>query len=71
MAARTPSSPRDHALIQAGMVLASELSLEVVLQRIVELAVEITGARYGALGVLTMPVEGRGFGPVLLRGRRG
>ncbi len=35
------------------MVLASELSLEVVLQRIVELAVEITGARYGALGVLT------------------
>ncbi|HEY6565892.1 MAG TPA: GAF domain-containing sensor histidine kinase [Actinomycetota bacterium] len=53
MAARSPSSPRDHALIQAGMVLASELSLEVVLQRIVELAVEITGARYGALGVLT------------------
>ena len=53
MAARTPSTPRDHALIQAGMILASELSLEVVLQRIVELAVEITDARYGALGVLT------------------
>jgi signal transduction histidine kinase len=35
------------------MILASELSLAVVLQRIVELAVEITGARYGALGVLT------------------
>ena len=35
------------------MILTSELSLDAVLQRIVELAVEITGARYGALGVLT------------------
>jgi signal transduction histidine kinase len=35
------------------MVLASELSLDAVLQRIVELGVEITAARYGALGVLT------------------
>jgi signal transduction histidine kinase len=35
------------------MVLASELSLEVVLLRIVELAVDLTAARYGALGVLT------------------
>ena len=35
------------------MVLASELSLESVLRRIVELAVDLTGARYGALGVLT------------------
>jgi len=35
------------------MVLASELSLDVVLSRIVELAVELTGAGYGALGVLT------------------
>jgi len=53
MSARTPSSRRDQALIEAGMILASELSLDAVLQRIVELAVEITGARYGALGVLT------------------
>jgi signal transduction histidine kinase len=44
---------RDHALIEAGMILASERGLDSVLQRIVELAVEITGARYGALGVLT------------------
>jgi signal transduction histidine kinase len=44
---------RNRALIEAGLALASELSLEAVLQRIVELAVEITGARYGALGVLT------------------
>ncbi len=35
------------------MVLASELSLDAVLQRIVELAVDLTDARYGALGVLT------------------
>jgi len=43
---------RDEALLQAGLTLASELSLEVVLQRIIELATQITGARYGALGVL-------------------
>ena len=35
------------------MILASELSLEAVLLRIVELAVDLTDARYGALGVLT------------------
>jgi signal transduction histidine kinase len=40
------------ALIQAGMTLSSELSLDAVLQRIIELGAEITGARYGALGVL-------------------
>ena len=34
------------------MALASERSLDVVLQRIVELAVDITDARYGALSVL-------------------
>jgi GAF domain-containing protein len=39
-------------LVEAGMVLASELSLDAVLQRIVELAVQMTDARYGALGVL-------------------
>ena len=43
---------RDRMLIEAGLALASELDLDAVLQRIVELAVEITGARYGALGVL-------------------
>ena len=47
------SGQLDRALIEAGMILTSELSLDAVLQRIVELAVEITGARYGALGVLT------------------
>lgn len=39
-------------LIEAGLVLSSELSLDAVLQRIIELAAEITEARYGALGVL-------------------
>lgn len=39
-------------LLEAGMALASELSLATVLQRIVELAVELTDARYGAMGVL-------------------
>jgi signal transduction histidine kinase len=43
---------RRDKLIQAGLALSSELSLEVVLQRIIELAAEITGARYGALGVI-------------------
>jgi signal transduction histidine kinase len=52
MSERT-SGDGDRRLIEAGMVLASELSLGAVLQRIVELAVDLTGARYGALGVLT------------------
>jgi signal transduction histidine kinase len=41
-----------NVLLEAGLALASELSLRVVLQRLVELAVEVTGAQYGALGVL-------------------
>jgi signal transduction histidine kinase len=44
---------RDQMLIEAGLALASELDLDSVLQRIVRLAVDITDARYGALGVLT------------------
>ncbi|HZD80559.1 MAG TPA: GAF domain-containing sensor histidine kinase [Actinomycetota bacterium] len=48
---------RRDRLIEAGLTLSSELSLEGVLQRIVELAVEVTGARYGALGVIG--AEGR------------
>jgi signal transduction histidine kinase len=46
---------RDRAdlLIEAGLALASERSLEAVLQRIVELAVDITVASYGAISVLS------------------
>lgn len=39
-------------LLEAGLTLASELSLPIVLQRIVDLAVQVTDARYGALGVI-------------------
>jgi signal transduction histidine kinase len=39
-------------LIEAGLTLAAELDLEAVLQRIIELACELTDATYGALGVL-------------------
>ena len=45
-------SDRTSLLIEAGLALAAELDLDTVLDRIVELAVEITDARYGALGVL-------------------
>ena len=41
-------------LIEAGLTLAAELDLDSVLQHIVELAREITGATYGALGVLSL-----------------
>jgi signal transduction histidine kinase len=40
------------ALLEAGVALASELSLDALLQRIVELAAELTEARYAALGVI-------------------
>jgi signal transduction histidine kinase len=43
---------RNRALLEAGLTLASELDLDQVLRRIVELAMEITNARYGALGIL-------------------
>ena len=44
--------PRYKRLLETGLALAAELSLPAALQRIVELAAELTGARYGALGVL-------------------
>jgi signal transduction histidine kinase len=47
-----PDEARTRMLIEAGLALASELDLDSVLERIVELALGITGARYGALGVL-------------------
>jgi GAF domain-containing protein len=43
---------RDRMLIEAGLTLAAELELETVLEHIVDLAIKITGATYGALGVL-------------------
>jgi signal transduction histidine kinase len=43
---------RRDVLIQAGMVLVSELSLPSILQKIVDLACQVADARYGGLGVL-------------------
>ena len=43
---------RTRALVEAGIALTSELSLDAVLQRLVEAAASLTGARYAALGVI-------------------
>src|SRR5260370_36238532 len=43
---------RKDMLLEAGLALASELSLPIVLQRIVDLAAQLADARYGALGVI-------------------
>jgi signal transduction histidine kinase len=43
---------RLRVLVNAGIALSSELSLDALLQRIVETSAEITGARYAALGVI-------------------
>jgi signal transduction histidine kinase len=39
-------------LLQTGIAISSELSLDVVLQKIVEAAAQVTDARYAALGVI-------------------
>lgn len=43
---------RLRALLDAGIALSSELSLDAVLKRIIEAAAELAGARYAALGVI-------------------
>jgi len=43
---------RFRALIEAGVSISSELSLEALLQALVEKAAELTGASYAALGVI-------------------
>ena len=43
---------RLRALLDAGIAVSSELSLDAVLQRIVEAAAELTSSRYAALGVI-------------------
>ena len=43
---------RLRALVDAGIALSSELSLDALLQQLVETAVQLTGARYAALGVI-------------------
>src|SRR5690242_14044751 len=46
------SIDRTRALVEAGIALTSELSLDAVLQKLVEAAAALTGAQYAALGVL-------------------
>jgi signal transduction histidine kinase len=48
----TSSENRLRALVETGVAITSELSLEALLQRLVEAAAELTGARYAALGVI-------------------
>jgi signal transduction histidine kinase len=43
---------RLRAVVEAGIAVSSELSLDGVLQKIVETAAELAGARYAALGVI-------------------
>ncbi len=53
MAETSAYSPREFvAFTEAGIALASELSLDVILQKLVDLAREVIGAQYGALSVL-------------------
>jgi signal transduction histidine kinase len=51
---RTDSAQLDRlrVLVDAGIALNAELSLDALLQRLVETAAELTGARYAALGVI-------------------
>ncbi len=46
------SETRWRRLIETGIAVTSELSLDAVLQRIVEAAAQLTGAKYAALGVI-------------------
>ena len=49
---------RLRVLVDAGIALSSELSVEALLQRIVETAAAITGAEYAALGVIDKTGQG-------------
>jgi signal transduction histidine kinase len=58
MAPSTERHDRLRVLVEAGISLASELSLDTLLQRIVESAAELTEARYAALGVVDPSGQG-------------
>ena len=49
---------RLRVLVHAGIALSSELSLDALLQRLVETAAELTEARYAALGVIDKAGQG-------------
>ena len=48
----TPTESRLRALLDASVSIASDLSLDSLLERIVETSARLTGARYAALGVI-------------------
>src|SRR3954447_7152607 len=50
--------PRLRRLLDVGRSLISELEPEIVLQRLLDVARELTGARYAAIGVLDERREG-------------
>jgi len=52
MSERTEQQDRLRGLVEAGISLTSELSLDALLQRLVETAAKLTDARYAALGVV-------------------
>ena len=43
---------RRRALVEAGIAITSELSLDAVLETLIRIAADLTGARYSALGVI-------------------
>ncbi len=47
-----PETDRLRGLLDAGIALSSELSLDDLLQKLAETAADLTGARYAALGVI-------------------
>ena len=49
---RVDNDDKRRALVAAGIAITSELSLDAVLQTLVRIAAELTGARYSALGVI-------------------
>ncbi|MHB8513622.1 MAG: GAF domain-containing sensor histidine kinase [Actinomycetota bacterium] len=57
---------RQQALVEAGLALTSEHSLPKLLEKIVQLACSVSGARYGALGVIDE--SGTGLGQFLTHG---
>jgi signal transduction histidine kinase len=52
LVATTSETDRLRALVETGIVINSELSLDALLERIAEGAARVTGARYSALGVI-------------------
>jgi signal transduction histidine kinase len=57
MPQQTPTD-RLRVLVDAGIALSSELSLDALLQQLVETAAQLTAARYAALGVIDQPGTG-------------